>query len=115
MINRREFEYHPPTEETAPKYAAIRKAEEAAVSAICNPEATFASVNAACLAFALVIDEHAPDRADKAAAIRCVRLARNFANEYLAHSGISNLEAAVLELRKARFQANAAIALEVKQ
>lgn len=130
--------HHPPTEETAPKYAAIRAAEARLHDAIFGevwrlrevhghehearslydtwkdqpgwvpwveggnsvrqtdarravggyhspPELTpnTGVVNLAAREFMVAIDTHAPDSADKTAAIRCVRLARNAANEAL--------------------------------
>lgn len=82
------FGYHPPTEETAPKYAAIREAEQQcarelvdALGGLALNQAPFARINAATRCFAEAIDANAPDSADKSAAIRCVRLARNAANE----------------------------------
>lgn len=118
------FTYHPPTDETAPKYAAIRAAEaacfavfDAAWSGSMDNRA-YGPVNEACRAFAVAIDENCPDSADKSAAIRCVRLARNAANEELAfliQSGGSGGNPALEtqandNLRAARWQANAAIA-----
>lgn len=126
------FTYHAPTEETAPRYAAIRATEAEAVNAclaaVTDPEGgplskRFALVNQATRCFAEVIDSNAPDCADKAAAIRCVRLMRNAANEAIA---IANANAngaeedgdtarallivAMAEATKARWQANSAIA-----
>jgi hypothetical protein len=44
-------------------------------------QSVFNQVNTALRNFVEVIDAHCPDSADKSAAIRCVRLARNAANE----------------------------------
>ena len=85
------FVYHSPTIETQKKYAAIRAAEDAchdvfasmAVTGYAAPLADCDRVNASTRAFAEAIDANAPDSADKAAAIRCVRLARNAANEHI--------------------------------
>lgn len=113
------FTYHAPTDETKPKYTAIRAAEIKAAADIDDALGNFAGVeafgriNAACLAYADVIDTQAPDSADKSAAIRCVRLARNAANEAV----VADIEHAAdmrvicaQELVKARWQANSAIA-----
>ena len=125
------FTYHPPTEETAPKYAAIRAAEEAVHALFYRirsrdlPDAMPLSpavcdlVNAATRTFAEVIDANAPDSADKSAAIRCVRLARNGANETIMVSLRGPfmgdpLDMAREEIIKARWQANSAIACNGK-
>ena len=81
------FSYHPPTPETAPKYAAIREAEKAAAMVVDSArfgDVDYGRVNVVMLAFADAIAELAPNCADRTAAIRCVRLARNAANEALA-------------------------------
>lgn len=119
------FTYHAPTDETAPKYAAIRAAEEMCRHGLTMgiglvdepPHVRFGHINEACRTFALVIDEQAPDAVDprhddKSAAIRCVRLARNAANEAVIDpAGAGRLQAvAFTEIQKARWQANAAIA-----
>jgi len=86
------FTFHSPTEETTPKYAALREAEYAAADlcawlATCIEDRTIPGptfhdrVNTGCRAFAEVIDANCPDSADKSATIRCVRLARNALNE----------------------------------
>lgn len=133
------FTYHPPTDETRPKYVAIAQAMSACLSAIeaMIPQADgakdlqpiFQAITGATHEFAKVINTQAPDSADKSAAIRCVRLARMAANEVVlliatqtsddrptseAEKGFA--QAAQLgalcenELIKARWQANAAIA-----
>ncbi len=122
------FTHHTPTEETAPKYAAIREAERAAVLNVTQTSyegvaahVLHGEINAACMRFALVIDGLAPSGADKTAAIRSVRLARNFFNEWAAQSMKAERERdwtditllfdrACLELCSARMQANSAIA-----
>lgn len=126
------FTYHAPTPETAPKYALIRDAEGAAhvlfaelrgrAYPLSNPDTEPLTggdcerVNATLRALAEVIDANAPDSADKTAAIRCVRLARNGANEFImANAGgyplhVDSLTLASAELQKARWQANGAIA-----
>jgi hypothetical protein len=115
------FTYHAPTPETAPKYAAIVKAQldaDFAVGVFASPDCDdpahvrHDNINAALRDFAVVIDTNAPDSADKTAAIRCVRLARNAANEAVVNpKGAPRLIAiSVTEIQKARWQANSAIA-----
>lgn len=113
------FTYHAPTEETAPKYAAIRAAEEACLFGLAYAAADegpnhvrFDNINASCAKFADVIDAQAPDSADKSAAIRCVRLARNAANEAIVNPKDAGrlMAMAKTEIQKARWQANSAIA-----
>ena len=118
------FSYHAPTAEQQIRYAAIRAAEFECHS-LCGSltsagytatSATYADVNAVTRTFAEVIDANAPDSADKTAAIRCVRLARNAMNEHVAsclggfpvHNNM--LFEAGRQLTLARFQANSAIA-----
>lgn len=123
------FTYHAPTEHTLPRYAAIRAAEATCASvstAILNGgwHASYSVVNATCRRFVEVIDENCPESADKTAAIRCVRLARNALNEALTILGsqpytevpyvVSNLcRVAEGELQKARWQACSAVACAV--
>lgn len=115
------FRYHAPTEETAPKYKAIREAEERCWKSISQGvfenigvPAIYSLINAECKAFAQVVDDLCPESDDKAAAIRCIRIARNAFNE--AVSVARTKEVAWLwtlgeqELVKARWQANSAIA-----
>lgn len=123
-INLDHFRYHAPTGETSPKYAAIRDAERVChelVGSLYSSEyfpATehYERINATLLTFAQSIDANAPDSADKTAAIRCVRLARNAMNEHLTCclSGtpvrMNMLSEATRQLVLARFQANSAIA-----
>ena len=118
------FEYRPPTEVTAPKYDAIRKAEDEAFWALHGvlvvapdkrdkPRA-YADITQACRAFYDAIREHAPASADRSAAERCVRLARMAANEVVAldHTHESRQARIALDqLVMARWQACAAIAL----
>ncbi|HLD90215.1 MAG TPA: hypothetical protein VI911_04245 [Patescibacteria group bacterium] len=126
------FTYHPPTQEQAPHYAAIRLAECNAADlcgwlARCiaghdsidsaNP---YDRVNSHCRAFAEVIVEYTPPVADQTAAIRCIRLARNALNEAISLLASPAMpEAADLErlngiardqLRMARWWASSAIA-----
>lgn len=113
------FTYHPPTEETAPKYKSIRAAEYRCAEDIADAGGNFTGaeafsrINAATRTFAEVIDANAPDSADKSAAIRCVRIARNCANEAViaeeSHRG-DLLTMCAQNLTAARFQANSAIA-----
>ena len=114
------FTYHTPTEDTAPRYKAIRAAELAcamdiddAIADDCDRSIRFDRVNKATRTFAVVIDTNAPDSADKSAAIRCVRLARNAANEAIAAEADHAADLRVMcaqNLTAARFQANSAIA-----
>lgn len=114
------FTYHAPTEETAPKYAAIRAAEigcaldiDDAIADDCDRSIRFNRINAATRRFAEVIDANAPDSADKSAAIRCVRLARNAANEAIVADEDHAADCRVIcaqNLAAARWQANSAIA-----
>lgn len=83
--------------------------------------ASFTRITNACLALALAIEEWAPPSADRSAALRCVKLARMAANDevcwrcqrpaYGATLHLSLVEFAHVQLRAARYQANAAIAL----
>lgn len=122
------FTYHAPTDETAPKYAAIRAAENAVLLDITQTVYENVDVvelhnqiNRSTRRFAETIDEMAPDCADKTAAIRCVRLARNLFNEYAAQAALPQAQqtwsdvrvlfsVASVELLKARMQACSAIA-----
>jgi len=123
------FTYHPPTAETEPKYAAIRAAEGEVYVRVTQTvyevgpdiKQVYDEINRVTRRFAEVIDANAPDSADKTAAIRCVRLARNLLNEWVTqrakpvagrdHNDVQALYvAAEMELRRARWQANSAIA-----
>jgi len=135
------FTYHAPTEETAPKYAEIRAAEIGMADVLATLHANvndrfgvgtmekvslafYGRVNLEASGMVRVIDANAPDCADKTAAIRCVRLVRNAANEVTAalvacqeRGDLYSLDwfEAVLtiaraELFKARWQACSAIA-----
>ena len=113
------FTYHTPTEDTAPRYKAIRAAEFKCAADIDDAlgnyigHAAHERINAACKDFAIVIDAQAPDCADKSAAIRCVRLARNAANEAIVARTDHAADLRVMcaqNLTAARFQANSAIA-----
>lgn len=123
-VNPDHFVYHAPNEETAPRYAAIRAAENAChdlVGSLTMAEYTataadYTRVNSALRVFAETIDSSAPDSADKTASIRCVRLARNALNEHIAASAggfptrINCLVEAARQLTLARWQANSAVA-----
>lgn len=123
------FTYHASTDDTAPKYAAVIAAETAAIANITQTHyevggdvlQVYREVNRSTRHVAEVIDANAPDSADKDAAIRCVRLARNLFNEWAKQTSLpathrqwSNptvlFAAAEVELCKARMQANSAIA-----
>jgi len=109
------YQYIPPNDATAPRYAAIRSAAAACEAAIAVP-AGFPEVSNACRAFSAVCAAVAPRSADLAAAERCIRLARMLTNEALTaktdperHAHLLSL--ALDELTKARMQACAAVAL----
>ena len=118
------FEYRPPTEVTAPKYKAVRDAENDAFWAFHGvlveapdkrdkPRA-YADITRACRAFYDAIREHAPASADRSAAERCVRIARMAANEAVALDLVPHDETVRIGLSHlllARWQACAAIAL----
>lgn len=122
------FTYHAPTGETGPKYIAITAMERTCAELLTMPELTHDRVNATLRKFVELIDESAPDSADKTAAIRCVRIARNAINEAIVQATRSEHPAthclwvceydavslpcriAIHELIKARWQANSAIA-----
>ena len=124
------FTYHPPTEEQKPKYAAITMKHRAladlfSIENLREERFTHDDINRELRAFVETIDAHSPDSADKVAAVRCVRIARNGLNEALvethrvmttggrAHWPIALLhDTALTELLKARWQANSAIACE---
>lgn len=118
------FTYHAPTSETLPKFEAIGLATETCMNELCGlaklekiDALAHERVNQATRALAEVIDASAPDGDDKDGAIRCVRLARNAANEIVRARMIggdchdSFLELVIFEITKARWQANAAVAL----
>lgn len=123
-INPDHFVYHAPTEDTTPRYAAIRGVENAChdvarsltMSEYTTTAADYDVINDALRQFAEVIDANAPDSDDKTAAIRCVRLARNALNEHIAAciggfpTHINCLAEAHRQLVLARWQANSAIA-----
>lgn len=130
-----DWTYHAPTDETAPRYAAIDQAAQVcgqqmlqvlATPDTCAAASAFATITEAGRAFALVIGECAPDSADKSAAMRSLRLARMRANRAVllcrrAGAGADrDLVAATMQLyatsvldfiEEASMQANAAIAI----
>lgn len=122
------FNYHAPTEETRPKYAAIRAAEFECHQLAANirlagndvDTGAYAVVNSTLRAFAEAINDNAPDCADKTAALRCVGLARNCLNEQVASVTqgfpvyIDLVAEAHRQIVLARFQANSAVALDGK-
>lgn len=119
------FTYHVPTEVTKPLHDAINAAFKQCAAAMpgfndAGPE-RFVVINEATKAFYVVIDGTAPPSADKAAALRCVRLARNAFNEMCCgisdswHSRYNLYNIGLDELYKAKWQANAAIALNGEQ
>lgn len=119
------FVYHPPTPETAPRYQVIAREFESCrdvFARVLTPFVTpghtptpsdYEAVNAACKAFHALIQKVCPPSEDRAAAERCVRLARMKANEAMRPSLPVKLvaESAFLELLNAKLQANASIAL----
>lgn len=129
-----DWTYHAPTDETAPRYAAIDQAAQVcgqqmlqvlATPDRCAAASAFATITEAGRAFALVIGECAPDSADKSAAMRSLRLARMRANRAvllcrragsadpaLVAATMQAYAASVLDLiEEASMQANAAIAI----
>jgi hypothetical protein len=121
------FTYHAPTEETAPKYADLRRAEKvfrdvllfSVVPKLKEPVLCFSMITSAARDLIQSINYNAPDCDDKTAAIRCVRLARNAANEFVMTMNgdgvieeMANmlLQVALEEALKARWQACSAIA-----
>lgn len=119
--------YRPPTEETAPKYATIREAAATAQNTIdaflAGRHVTFEDVKVVTLGLARLIEEYAPDCADRTTAIRQCRLARMAMNEAVAlrKNGAARppshemqsaiIHAAVQALLEARWWACSAIAL----
>ncbi len=82
------FGYHPPTDQTLPVFETLDKGAEecrtAVKNAIQSPTATtkdrFAAIGAATKSFSLLLNGASPEGVDKAAAIRCLRMARMAAN-----------------------------------
>ena len=117
------FTYHQPTEETAPKYKAIAAAVQGLRDAVYEarqmphepgtraPEEAFKLVTDAARAFVETIDSVCPPCADATAAVRCVRLCRNAANDLLCGQTAQVYhDLFMLNLHQARYQANSAIA-----
>ena len=116
------FTYHPPTEETLPKYKAIAAAVQGLRDAVHEarqmphdpgamaPEEAFELVTNAARAFVEAIDANCPPCADATAAVRCVRLCRNAANDLLCGWAEQAHDLFMLNLHQARYQANSAIA-----
>ncbi len=124
------FTYHPPTEEQAPKYQQLQLGFLAVLEAgkvvlkgqrgdERAPQADFEAFTRSVRAYAELIAELCPSSADRTAAIRCLRLARNAMNDVLCgnrnhpHGLDPDPFSAIFEqeLIKARYQANASIAL----
>jgi hypothetical protein len=76
------FTYHAPTDETGPKYIAITDCEHECRDLFTHA-ITHDDINGKLRQFAELVDRLAPDSADKTAAIRCIRIARNALNEAL--------------------------------
>jgi len=125
------FTYHPPTEATAPRYAAVNAAFQEAVRAVTGDwpaETLRTTVAGECAAalrtFGQAILDNTPPSADRTAAIRSLRLARNAINEALfGEPPIEGTREEYLDLVsrlpaqylcEAKWQANSAIALEGK-
>ena len=114
---RRRMTYVPPNEERAYRHNTVGAAYDDAMEwAGGDSPPTFDRVFNLFLQFGIIITGHCPGSANKSAALRCLYLARNAANEYLrtentAHATMLQLIVAQ-ELTKARFQANSAIALD---
>lgn len=130
------FGYQPPNDDTRPRHARVDAAVDACVKVFSEtlddgidpydvltvsgvPKATgaqFAAITDACRALVESMESVCPPSADLSASIRCVRLARMFANNALvAPSGrldsVEDRRQALLQLKQARFQAKACIAL----
>jgi aconitase B len=112
------FTYHAPTDETRPKYEQITLAESRIQDELVEDVniITHDAINGTLRDFVVLIDSLAPDSADKTAAIRCVRIARNALNEAVMCRKNDPDRARMLariasdEIIKARWQANSAIA-----
>ena len=115
------FTYHPPTDETRPKYAATSEAFKTACTVFqltkTDEVPSYEAVTNAARRFVEAIDEHCPPSADATAAVRCVRLARNAKNDALLKRGgkvydpdMDFQALAMTQLTLARYQANSAIA-----
>lgn len=124
------FTWHPPSEAQKEAYGKLQMAFLAVLEVGKRvvreqeytqraPQASFDDFTGACKGYALLIEELCPSSADRTAAIRCLRLARNAMNDILCGArhfphGISQEPFMVIfetELIKCRYQANASIAL----
>jgi hypothetical protein len=130
------FGYQPPNDDTRPRHARVDAAVDACVKVFSEtlddgidpydvltvsgaPKATgaqFAAITDACRALVESMEDVCPPSADLSASIRCVRLARMFANNALVAPGgrldsVEDRRQALLQLKQARFQAKACIAL----
>jgi hypothetical protein len=122
------FGYQPPNDDTRPRHARVDAAADACVKVLREtldadglvvPKATgaqFAAITDACRTLVEEMESVCPPSADLAAAVRCVRLARMFANNALVAPGdcfepADDRRQALLQLKLARFQAKASIAL----
>ena len=122
------FGYQPPNDDTRPRHARVDAAADACVKVLREtldadglvvPKATgaqFAAITDACRTLVEEMESVCPPSADLAAAVRCVRLARMFANNALVAPGdcfepADDRRQALLQLKLARLQAKASIAL----
>jgi hypothetical protein len=117
--------YQPPNEHTQPRYDAVRRAEVVCTVRLGNAlavaihedstrRAAFALIADAVDAYHGVIKATAPPSADKDAAVRCLILARGFANDAVVTSATWGDEIGSwcrMQLLAARLQADRAIAL----
>jgi hypothetical protein len=129
------FGYQPPTPDTAPRHDRIDAAADSAQKAIATALDGFTDANSlmvgavpkptsaqygmitnACRDLVAEMQAVCPPSADLSAAIRCVRLARMHANNALrldvsCFEPAEDLKHAQLQIRHARFQAKASVAL----
>lgn len=122
------FIYHPPTDEQKVLYARLAKAHADTTDGLLRvlsiaegsegpvTQKHYEEFTNTCENYYNVIMEVCPASADRTAAIRCLRLARNAVNDVLRLSGDRSayFSLAGIELIKCRYQANASIALEGK-
>jgi len=129
------FEYIPPNDITGPKHAEVNAAHKACAdtfghvltgtpwlgehAAHYDAQVAHDSITGAARTFFRTVQTYAPPSADRAAAERCVRLARMHANEAIRSpipaDAANSTRRAFDALADARLQANAAIALESAQ
>jgi hypothetical protein len=113
------FSYVPPTDETSPKYAELRAEEDYArlINPVgpLDPLIAYRDINHRTRVFHETIERLCPPSADRAAAQRCVRLARMLANEAVGERAAEEKKRlhglALDQLLLARMQACASIAL----